>query len=179
MIQSLLIASALLGQVAAANVRPQIGYIYPPGGKAGTTVEVMLGTYDWTPDMQVVPHDPRIKIEITGQLGEPILTPPPYWFGPKAGQAQPPLPREVAARITSPADVSLGPVKWQAANANGGSNLGTFVVDAIPELVEPEFPPAVVELPVLPVAVNGRVSKITEIDGYRFTVPEGGIVWCQ
>ena len=59
--------------------------------KAGTTIEVVLGTYDWTPDMQVFSHDPRIKIEITGPAGEPILTPPPYWFGAKAGQAQPPL----------------------------------------------------------------------------------------
>ena len=77
MLASLLIASSVFGQVAAANVRPQIGYVYPPGGKAGTTVEVMLGTYDWTPDMQVFAHDPRIKIEIIGPAGEPILTPPP------------------------------------------------------------------------------------------------------
>lgn len=168
-----------MGQVAAANVRPQIGYVYPPGGKAGTAVEVMLGTYDWTPDMQVFAHDPRIKIELTGQLGEPILTPPPYWFGAKAGQAQPPLSREISARITIPPDFPPGPVKWQAANANGGSNPGTFVVGTGTEFVEPEFPAAVVELPVLPIAVSGRVSKITEIDGYRFTVPEAGLVSLQ
>jgi hypothetical protein len=36
-----------------------------------------------------------------------------------------------------------------------------------------------VELPSLPVAVSGRVSKITEIDAYRFTVPDGGLVSCQ
>ena len=179
MLASLLIASSVFGQVAAANVRPQIGYVYPPGGKAGTTVEVMLGTYDWTPDMQVFAHDPRIKIEITGPAGEPILTPPPYWFGAKAGQAQPPLPREVPARITIPADVPPGPVKWQAANANGGSNVGTFVIGGGTEIVEPEFPSAMVELPAQPVAICGRVSKITEIDGYRFTVPEGGLVAVQ
>src|SRR5687768_17378705 len=159
MLASLLIASAVMGQVAAANVRPQIGYVYPPGGKAGTTVEVMLGTYDWTPDMQVLVHDPRIKIEITGQLGEPILTPPPYWFGAKAGQAQPPLARELPARITIPADFPPGPVRWQAANANGGSNVGTFIVGNVTELIEPEYPAAVVELPALPVVVSGRVSK--------------------
>src|SRR6187401_183058 len=119
MLASLLIASSVFGQVAAANVRPQIGYVYPPGVKAGTTVEVMLGTYDWTPDMQVFTHDARIKIEITGPAGEPILTPPPYWFGAKAGQAQPPLPRERPARITLPADLPPGLVTFQAHNANG------------------------------------------------------------
>jgi hypothetical protein len=179
MIVALLIAASTMGQVAAANVRPQIGYVYPPGGKAGTTVEVMLGTYDWTPDMQVFSHDPRIKIEIAGQLGDPILTPPPYWFGAKAGQAQPPLARELPARITIPADFPPGPVKWQTANANGGSNVGTFVVGNATEFVEPEFPPVVVDLPALPIAVSGRVSKITEIDTYRFTVPEGGLVSLQ
>ena len=179
MIVVLFIAASTLGQVAPANVRPQIGYVYPPGVKVGTTVEVMLGTYDWTPDMQVFPHDPRIKIEITGQLGEPILTPPPYWFGAKAGQAQPPLARELAARITIPADFPPGPMKWQAANANGGSNAGTFVVGSSAEFVEPEFPPEVVSLPALPVAISGRIGKITEIDAYQFTVPEGGLVACQ
>jgi hypothetical protein len=179
MIVALLIAASTMGQVAAANVRPQIGYVYPPGGKAGATMEVMLGTYDWTPDMQVFAHDPRIKIEITGQLGEPILTPPPYWFGAKAGQAQPPLARELPARITIPADFPPGPVRWQAANANGGSNLGTFVLSGATEFVEPEYPPAVVDLPALPIAVSGRVGKITEIDSYRFIVSEGGLVSLQ
>src|SRR5262245_31257953 len=103
MLESFLIATAVFGQVAAANVRPQIGYVFPHGAKAGTTVEVRLRTYDWTPDMQIVAHDRRVKIEITGPAGEPILTPPPYWFGAKAGQAQPPLPTEIPARITIPA----------------------------------------------------------------------------
>jgi hypothetical protein len=179
MLPSLLIAVAALGQVASANVRPQIGYVYPPGGKAGTTVEVQLGTYDWTPDMQLLPHDSRLKLEITGPAGEPILTPPPYWFGAKAGQAQPPLPREVPAKITIPADVPPGVYRWQAANANGGTNAGSFVVSDVPEVVEPEFPPETLDLPSLPVAVSGRVSKITEIDSYRFTVPDGGLVVCR
>ena len=120
MLTSLLIV-AVLGQVSAQNVRPQIGYVYPPGGRAGTTVDVQVGAFDWTPDMQVFVHDPRVKIELTGPAGEMILTPPPYWFGPKAGIAQPPLAREVPARITIPADMPPGPIRWQVANANGGS----------------------------------------------------------
>lgn len=179
MLTSLLIAAAAFGQVAAANVKPQIGYIYPPGARAGTTTDVQLGTYDWTPDMQVFSHDPRIKIEVTGPAGEPILTPPPYWFGAKAGQAQPPLSSEVPARITIPADVPPGVYRWQAANANGGTNVGTFVVSNVAEVIEPERPAAPLALPALPVAVSGRVSKITEIDAYQFTVPEGGLVNCR
>lgn len=174
-----LLMLAAVGQVAAANIKPQIGYVYPPAGKPGTTVEVRLGTYDWTPDMQILSHDPRVKIEITGPAGEPILTPPPYWFGNKAGQAQPPLPREVPAKITIPADVQLGEIRWQVANANGGSNIGKFVVSDLPEIVEPEQNAAAIELPSIPAAASGRISRITETDEYRFTTPAATQITCR
>ena len=170
---------ATLGQVAAQNVRPQIGYVYPSGGKAGTVVDVRIGTYDWTPDMQLFVHDQRVKMEFTGPAGEPILTPPPYWFGQKAGQVQPPLPREVPARITLPADLPPGPIRWQVANANGGSNVGTFAVSDMAEVIEPEKNSAVITLPALPVTMSGRITKITEIDVYQFTVPTAGLIVCR
>ena len=178
MLTYLLMLTAV-GQVAAANIKPQIGYVYPPAGKPGTTVEVRLGTYDWTPDMQILPHDPRVKIEITGPAGEPILTPPPYWFGNKAGQAQPPLPREVPAKITIPADMVAGEIRWQVANANGGSNVGKFVVSDLPEIVEPESSATAIELPTIPVAACGRISRITETDEYRFTTPTAAQLTCR
>src|SRR5512134_3044414 len=118
---SALIVVAVLGQAGPQTVKPQIGDVYPPGAKAGTTVEVRIGTYDWTTDVELFSHDPRMKIEITGPASEPILTPPPFWFGAKAGTVQPPLPCEIPARITIAADCPPGPIKWQVANANGGS----------------------------------------------------------
>ncbi len=178
MISTLLVVLAF-GQVAANNVRPQIGYVYPPGGRAGTTVEVRLGTYDWTPDMQLFVRDPRLKLEVTGPAGDPILTPPPYWFGTKAGLAQPPLSREVPAKITIPANMPPGPVRWQAANANGGTNVGTFIVSHIGEVVEPEKNIAPIDLPSLPAVASGRLAKITEIDTYRFKTSSAGLVTCR
>ncbi len=178
MLNALLII-ALLGQVAAQNVRPQIGYVYPPGGRAGTTVDVQLGSYDWTPDMQVFVHDPRLNIELTGPAGEFILTPPPYWFGNKAGIAQPPLAREVPARITIPSDMPPGPIRWQVANANGGSNVGTFMVGDLAEFIEPEKHAATLDVPSLPVVISGRISRITEIDNYRFKTTAAGLVNCR
>jgi hypothetical protein len=181
---SYLLMAACLGQVAAANIKPQVGYVYPLAGKPGTTVEVHIGTYDWTTDMQVLPHDPRVKIELTGPAGEPILTPPPYWFGNKAGQAQPPLPREVPARITLPSDLPPGEIQFRVANANGGSNVGRFVVSDIAEVIEPEdtSPDGQREpfrLPNLPVGVTGRLSRITEQDEYQFTTPGASQVTCR
>jgi hypothetical protein len=181
---SYLLMAACLGQVAAANIKPQIGYVYPLAGKPGTTVEVHIGSYDWTTDMQVLPHDPRVKIELTGPASDPILTPPPYWFGNKAGQAQPPLPREVPARITLPADLPPGEIQFHVANANGGSNVGQFVVSDIAEVIEPEDSSPdgqrePIRLPNLPVGVSGRLSRITEQDDYQFTTPAAGQVTCR
>jgi hypothetical protein len=178
MLTSILMALAL-GQVPAQNVRPQIGYVYPPGGRAGGTIEVRLGMYDWTPDTEIIVHDPRVKIEITGEASDFILTPPPYWFGLKAGQPQPPLPREVPARIMLPADLPPGSIRFQAANANGGSNVGQFVVSDTNEFIEPDTHSQALELPSLPVTVSGRLSRITEVDAYEFTVAAAGLVTCR
>src|SRR5689334_12408503 len=83
---ALVLALTLPTQAAAPVVQkaPEVGYVYPPGGKAGTTVDVKLGGYDWTPDLQYFVLDPRAKLEILGPPG-PILVPrPPYWFGAKS-----------------------------------------------------------------------------------------------
>ncbi len=44
-----------------AQKTPEAGYVFPAGGKAGTTVEVRLGGYDWTPDMEFFVHDQRVQ----------------------------------------------------------------------------------------------------------------------
>lgn len=123
------IVSALcLGLVAPRSVLaqlvPEIGYVHPAGGQPGTTFDVVLGGYDWSPDMQLFAHDQRIKMELLGPPSPVLVADPPYWFGAKARGPAWPLPREFPARITIPADVPPGIVRWQAANANGTSPIG-------------------------------------------------------
>ena len=79
----------------------------PSGGKAGETVEVVLGGYDWTPDTQVLVHDPRITVEIIDSPSKVLVPDPPYWFGFKARGYAWPLPREFKARVTIPADETV------------------------------------------------------------------------
>ena len=40
----------------SAQLPPRTGYVYPPGGRAGTTVEVHLAGFDFTDDMQFFVH---------------------------------------------------------------------------------------------------------------------------
>jgi len=159
-----------------AQLVPEIGYVLPAGAKAGTTVDVVLGGYDWTPDMQVFVHDPRVKLEITGKPSDVLITEPPYWFGYKARGYAWPLPREFPARLTIPADVPPGLIRWQVANANGASPAGYLSVGMNVEIAEDPARKAPQPLPALPVTVSGQIRRIEEIDRYQFSVPSTGPV---
>lgn len=179
-----------------AQLVPEIGYMHPAGGQPGATIDVVLGGYDWSPDMQLFAHDPRIRIELAG-APTPVLVPdPPYWFGAKARGPAWPLPREFPAKLIIPADVAPGIVRWQAANANGASPVGFLHVGGGTQVVEdasrvaaaradsPRNEPSVAglsalepqRLPSLPVAISGRIQRIEEVDRYAFQVAASGPV---
>jgi hypothetical protein len=70
---------AAQAQTKTAELKaPEPGYVFPAGGKAGTTIDVLLGGYDWTPDVQVFVLDPRVKLQLTGEQGPVLIPPPPY-----------------------------------------------------------------------------------------------------
>lgn len=166
----------LTANSALAQLAPEIGYMQPAGGQAGQTVEVKLGGYDWTPDMQIFVHDPRIKLEIIGPPSPVLVPEPPYWFEAKGRGYAWPLPREFPARLTIGADVPPGLVKWQVANANGASPPGLLQVGSAPEIAEDAKRKGPQVLTALPITVNGQIRKIEEIDRYEFTTPEAGLV---
>ncbi|MEJ7592007.1 MAG: PPC domain-containing protein [Planctomycetaceae bacterium] len=170
-----------LPQFAFAQHPPAIGYMFPPGGQPGQTIEVILGGYDWTPDMQLFAHDRRIHFEIIGSPGPVLVPEPPYWFGKKARRSPEPLPRETKARLTIPADVLPGIVKWQAANANGATSVGKFVVNDTATVVEAErlLEAAPQQIESLPVCISGQIRLIREVDHYRITATKSGPITCS
>jgi hypothetical protein len=170
-----------LSSPAWAQKGPEMGYVYPAGGRPGTTVEVQLGGYDWTPDMQYFVLDPRVQLKVLGPPGDFLDCPPPYWFGPKGRFPPYLIAREARAQFTIPADMPSGPIEWQVANANGVSATGTFWIGSasLPEVLEEDRRRAPQELPALPVAINGRLTQIEQVDRYRFSVPQGGLVTCE
>lgn len=163
-------------RTALAQLAPEIGYVLPAGGQIGTTIDVVLGGYDWTPDMQVFVHDPRIKLEISGPPSEVLISEPPYWFGYKARGYAWPLPREFPAKLTIPADVKPGLVSWQVANANGASPVGYLMIGTAMQVAEIPDAKSIQILPELPVTVSGQVRRIEEIDRYQFSVSKSGPV---
>ena len=159
-----------------AQLAPEIGYVHPAGIQSGTSTEVTLGGYDWTPDMQIFSYDPRVTIELLGPPTPVLISEPPYWFGAKARGYAWPLPREFRARITVPSDVPDGFVRWQVANANGVSPTGVIHIGKIPEVIEHEKSDRTgpLQLPRIPVAVSGQIRRIEEIDRYRIHAEQTG-----
>jgi hypothetical protein len=159
-----------------AQLAPEIGFVHPAGGQPGTTIGVTVGGYDWTPDTQIFVHDSRVKLEIVGPSSGVLVPDPPYWFGNKARGNDRPLPREFPARLTLPADMPPGLVKFQVANANGASPPGVLHVGRTATVVEDAKRKSAQALPQLPITVSGQIRCIEEIDRYEFTTPSAGPV---
>lgn len=153
---------------------PEIGYVYPPVVRAGTTTKVQLGGYDFTPDMQFFVHDKRVMLDAKGEPGTFFIPEPPYWFGPKGGTTAFPIPREVPATITIPKDFPPGLVRWQVANANGASKAGSLFVTAGPVVRENRDRDKPQTIPNLPASVAGRIRKIAEVDRYVVIAKQSG-----
>ena len=170
---SLLSTHALLAQ---APKLPEVGYVYPPVVQIGATTDVTLGGYDWTDDLQWFVHHPQVQLETLGPPGEYVMTPPPYWVGPRASMAASPIPREVACRIACPAEAQPGPVYWQVASANGTSATAVYYLSQGTEILESRSRDLPQPLPALPVAISGRLSRLTEVDRYQVTAAKDGLI---
>lgn len=169
----------LITSSAFAQKAPEAVYSYPGGGRAGETIEVRLGAYDMTPDVQFFLSDAHVPFKLVSPPGEILITPPPYWFGPKGKNPAIPVPREARIQIVLPADLPEGPIDWQVANANGASAPVPFWISHLPEVQEVERHRHTQPLPAFPVVVNGRIAKVEEVDKYSFTVPTTTLVTCE
>ena len=172
----MLFLSACCARSLAAQSVPTAGHSFPAGGPAGSTVTVRLSGTDWTPDVRFVTHDPRVRIEPLGPPGPVLIPQPPYWLAPKSSMNDPGLPREVEARITLPADMPEGPVRWRAVNAGGSKGSGLFMVGRGHEMIENENATGPRQIDRLPMTVSGRLGRIEETDTYSFTASKTGPV---
>ncbi|MBC8347018.1 MAG: hypothetical protein H8E24_00145, partial [Verrucomicrobia bacterium] len=155
---------------------PEVGYVYPPFVQRGTSTSVQLGGYDFTPDLQIMVHSTTVALLEAEQLGEFLLPPRPYWEGPRIYANALPIPREMTVVLSPNNNTELGRVSWQIANANGVSKRGLFYVSDMVEQVESRFRSELMELGKAPIAVSGRIRRLTEKDNYGFTASKTGEV---
>ena len=177
---TLSILASLASTSTLAQQAPKLGYVFPAGGSPGSNVKVQLGGYDWTSDMETFCPGTATSLTIDGPGSEMLVPEPPYWFGAKANSAKAFLiPREFPATFRIPENAPAGPVYWQAANANGTTACGIFVVSSVTEMTEQEHRLEPQALPELPIVVNGRISSIEEVDRYTLKLSESSLVSCN
>ncbi|QDU96310.1 PPC domain-containing protein [Lignipirellula cremea] len=191
-----LTAYVAFSAVAQGQQAPEVGYVDPPCVNPGQTVEVRLGGYDLTPDTQIFLHDARIRCEVLGPPGPMIFPGSPHWMGGRAMNSNKPfgVPRELPVRLTLPADLQPGVVRWQAANVNGISSMGEFLIGSGEPTVNESDCPVVMQsahdpigdrqvgyrrLPALPVTICGRLERKEAIDYYSFVPEKSGLVTCS
>ena len=176
-----LLLSLLVCNVATAQA-PKLGYVFPPAIEAGKSTPVQMGGYDFTSDLEWFVHDThlkpelRTKLKVLGPPGDYHITPPPYWVGPRTMSTPLPIPREVPAQLEVSKDAPAGLVRWQVANANGSSATAMFFVSKGREIVESRSRDLPQRLPAIPVAVSGRLSRLTEVDHYEIAAEKDGLI---
>lgn len=175
---SLLLAHLVLAATVVQADPPDAKYIFPPGGRRGTTVPVRIGGCNF--------HD-RATFHLMGTgIGaatEISKVKTPWFEGPvipqPASQAKEDYPVDYANSMNIAADAPLGDHLWKVSTSQGVTTSLPFVVGDLPEIVETELPglPHPVDV-TLPVTVNGRIFPREDVDLWRFHAEAGQTVTC-
>src|SRR5689334_179434 len=129
---SLVAGLLLCGSVAAQPQQPgsllpnpRLNTITPPGGKAGTVVEVTFAGTDLEEPQALVFSHPSIK-------AEPVVVEPAKPADPKKPAPPMPKPPITKFKVTIAADAPLGIHDVRFVNKFGVSNARAFVVGDLP-----------------------------------------------
>jgi hypothetical protein len=159
---------------------PAASYLFPAGGRRGTTVDLHVGGLFLHKDACWELLGPGVT------LASPHLEPAStLWFeGPmlpltESQQAED-YPKDTSARVTIAADAALGIRRGRVWTAQGAASGLAFVVGDLPEIVEQEIDGDPVPMDVsLPVTINGRIFPRQNVDLWTFPLHKGQSVACE
>ncbi len=159
---------------------PVASYLFPAGGRRGTTVDLHVGGLFLHKDASWELIGPGVE-PATPHL-EPTRT---LWFeGPMLplpeSQAAEDYPKDTAARVHIAADAALGVRRGRVWTAQGAASGLAFVVGDLPEIVEREIDGDPIPTEVaLPVTINGRIFPRQDVDVWTFPLHKGQTVACD
>lgn len=169
-------AAALLAALMTAGSlqaqTPRLIHVFPPGGKAGTTVEVIVTAQDLVDPDGLHLSFPGAKFESLGMAEAPAKE----IKGKKGkGMAKSGPISRWKFRIALPANVPLGIHDLRVVGRGGISNPRAFVVGDLPEVLEKEKNDDVDEAQQVPLGtiVDGVVAAPTDVDYFRFEGKKG------
>jgi hypothetical protein len=161
-------AAAAQQQPGSALPSPRLLTVFPPGGKAGSTVDVTITGTDLEEGTALLFSNPGIK-------GEPIGPPAPPADPKKPQPNTQAKPTATQFKITIPAETPLGIHDVRFVGKWGVSNPRAFVVGDLPEVVEKEPNNDENQAQKVPLncTVNGTIANPTDVDYYQFTGSKG------
>jgi hypothetical protein len=176
---SSLCSLCLCGESSLAEP-PVASYLFPAGGRRGTTVDIHVGGLFLHKDACWELLGPGVTLSSPHLASAPTL-----WFeGPmlpltESQQAED-YPKDTSARVTIAADAALGIRRGRVWTAQGAASGLGFVVGDLPEIVEQEIDgdPVPMDVP-LPVTINGRIFPRQNVDLWTFPLHKGQSVACE
>jgi len=179
---AVLLAASAAGGARAASNPPSISYVFPPGGRQGTTVEATVGG---------VYLKAATAVRITGAGVTATVLPATATddtaAAPRAAKAKKPKTSEDREEETIRIAVAIAPDAppglrdLRVVTPGGVSNRYRFLVGTIREMAEtePNSKPAEAQpLGELPVVVNGQILS-ADRDVYRFRAGAGETIVCE
>ena len=138
----------------ACAAPPVLNTVFPPGGTAGQTIELIFTGSGFGPGQALLSSCPFGRVE--------ALEPGRF-------------------RVELPGDTPPGFYDLWLRGPDGVSNVRTFVVGALPEQTEPtpsgEIPdnqaPATATPAALDLVINGRFERAADVDWFRFSAKQG------
>ena len=165
---------AFTASVAAADPGPTLLTVFPPGVKAGETVEVTFSGTGFDGNEQLLFSDSRIKGELV----------PGSTTAPKAPNPQPGARAASAVKfkVTTPKETPLGMSDVRVVCKGGLSNPRAFVVGEMKDVteVEPNNDSAQAQKVELETTVNGTIATNIDVDYFSVKVKAGQnvVVYC-
>jgi hypothetical protein len=158
---------------------PMASYIFPAGGRRGTTVDVHVGGLYLHKSCGFEMLGPGV------QAGRQLQRTVTRWFDgpllplPDSQQAED-YPKDMTGRVQIAADAPLGERFWRIWTAQGATPAKPFIVGDLPEVIEQEIDgdPVPVEVK-LPVTINGRIFPRENVDAWSFAARRGQTVCAE
>jgi hypothetical protein len=166
----------VLGATPAWADAPVASYIFPAGGRRGTTVKVRVGGLNLHKGCGFEMLGPGVEASKRLTRTETLWFEGPLLPLPDSQRAED-YPRDFVGEVRLAADAPLGMRPWRLWTSQGGTPARRFQVGDLPEVVEEEIEgdPVPVEVK-LPVTINGRIFPRQDVDVWAVSLKKGQTV---
>ena len=155
---------------------PATSYIFPAGGKVGSTVSVNIGglNFHGAAGFEVlgtgIQSSPTVKETNTFWIEGPIIPQP-------ASQRSEDYPKDHVGQIQIATNAAIGIRHWRCWTSQGAVPAMKFVIGDLPEFVEKEITGRPIPVAVqLPVTINGRIFPREDVDLWEFEASAGDVI---